>query len=290
MRALLTRTYRDPQWTSHPSKRTTPDHHRTAPVTSAQTLLRLQQLPTHVGLKQMMLRNELGVPVLSFHSQLTVWSLNGRITWLLSTDRHAPTESHPAAAPESAARRLFDHPGRPKRRGPEVGEDAPAQTAAPFDSLLPLRRSPGTLLAHGLAQPRTWQKPTLCRPSRILRRSHFPTWEFSATSGEAIPMRFKKTDDRAPALTGNCCLQHRPNCQNLHGLHSAPQKNEAKKKLYRVEEVIPLINLGRTKVYEQIRLGRLKSVTIGRRRLIPAEYLDEFIELLKRESCQPDSD
>jgi excisionase family DNA binding protein len=79
-----------------------------------------------------------------------------------------------------------------------------------------------------------------------------------------------------------CCC--RPHDTDKGAPPERPAPERPNKRLYRVEEVVPLINIGRTKVYEQIRLGRLKSVTIGNRRLIPIECVQEFIELLKRES------
>ena len=39
-----------------------------------------------------------------------------------------------------------------------------------------------------------------------------------------------------------------------------------------------LLGLGRTNVYKLINSGELRSITIGKRRLIPREALDEFIE------------
>jgi hypothetical protein len=42
--------------------------------------------------------------------------------------------------------------------------------------------------------------------------------------------------------------------------------------------------MGRTVIFEQVRLGRLKSVKVGRSRRIPLDYLIEFVELLKAES------
>ena len=56
------------------------------------------------------------------------------------------------------------------------------------------------------------------------------------------------------------------------------------RKLYKVEEAIQLLGLCRTVVFEQLRLGRLKSVKIGRARRVPAECIDEFVSLLKTES------
>ncbi|MGW2862496.1 helix-turn-helix domain-containing protein [Streptomyces sp. NPDC001205] len=54
--------------------------------------------------------------------------------------------------------------------------------------------------------------------------------------------------------------------------------------LYKPEEAASALRVGRSTVYEQIRLGRLRTITIGRRRLVPPEYVAEYIELLKREA------
>jgi excisionase family DNA binding protein len=54
--------------------------------------------------------------------------------------------------------------------------------------------------------------------------------------------------------------------------------------LYRPEEAAELLSIGRSTLYEEIRLGRLQTVRIGRRRLIPTEYIDGYVDLLKRES------
>jgi excisionase family DNA binding protein len=59
-------------------------------------------------------------------------------------------------------------------------------------------------------------------------------------------------------------------------------------RLLRVEAVAQLLDLARSTVYEEIRLGRLRTVRIGRRRLIPAEYVDEYVDLLKREALAED--
>ncbi|MFF1807917.1 DNA-binding protein [Streptomyces sp. NPDC058251] len=52
--------------------------------------------------------------------------------------------------------------------------------------------------------------------------------------------------------------------------------------LYRPEE--PRLSIGRSMVYEEIRLGRLQTVRIGRRRLAPPEYIAKYVELLRREA------
>ena len=41
------------------------------------------------------------------------------------------------------------------------------------------------------------------------------------------------------------------------------------KQLYRIKDAMVVLSLGRTAIYEQIRSGRLRSVTEGRTRLIP---------------------
>ncbi|MGW2349275.1 helix-turn-helix domain-containing protein [Actinacidiphila glaucinigra] len=55
-------------------------------------------------------------------------------------------------------------------------------------------------------------------------------------------------------------------------------------RLHRVEVAAQLLGVKRSTAYEEIRLGRLRTVRIGRRRLVPTEYINEYIELLKHES------
>jgi len=56
------------------------------------------------------------------------------------------------------------------------------------------------------------------------------------------------------------------------------------KALYRVPEVMALLSLSRTVIYELIRSGRLRTVQQGRARLIPAAAVAEYVALLERES------
>jgi excisionase family DNA binding protein len=56
------------------------------------------------------------------------------------------------------------------------------------------------------------------------------------------------------------------------------------KQLYRVRDAMTVLSLGRSAIYEQIRSGRLRSVTQGRSRLIPAAAIAEYIALLEREA------
>ena len=45
-----------------------------------------------------------------------------------------------------------------------------------------------------------------------------------------------------------------------------------------------VLSLGRSVIYEQIRSGRLRSVTQGRSRLIPASAIAEYVALLESEA------
>jgi excisionase family DNA binding protein len=58
------------------------------------------------------------------------------------------------------------------------------------------------------------------------------------------------------------------------------------KALYRVTEAMQLLSMSRTTIYEQLRAGRLRSVTQGRTRLIPATAITEYVALLEHESLR----
>ena len=58
----------------------------------------------------------------------------------------------------------------------------------------------------------------------------------------------------------------------------------ADKQLYRVREAMTVLSLSRSVIYELIRSGRLRSVTEGRSRLIPASAITEYIALLESEA------
>jgi excisionase family DNA binding protein len=62
---------------------------------------------------------------------------------------------------------------------------------------------------------------------------------------------------------------------------NAPLSDKA---LYRVPEVMILLSLSRTVIYELIRSGRLRTVQQGRVRLIPATAVAEYVALLEHES------
>lgn len=56
------------------------------------------------------------------------------------------------------------------------------------------------------------------------------------------------------------------------------------RRLYSVSEAATLLNLGRSALYEQIRSGRLVTVKSGRRRLVPAVSIDNYVALLLAEA------
>lgn len=60
------------------------------------------------------------------------------------------------------------------------------------------------------------------------------------------------------------------------------------KELYRVTEAMAVLSLGRSVIYEQLRCGRLRSVHVGRTRLIPAAAIAEYVALLEREASAAD--
>jgi excisionase family DNA binding protein len=57
-----------------------------------------------------------------------------------------------------------------------------------------------------------------------------------------------------------------------------------KRHLYRVPEAMALLSMSRSVLYEQIRGGRIRSVSQGRTRLIPAVAINEYVALLISES------
>lgn len=54
-------------------------------------------------------------------------------------------------------------------------------------------------------------------------------------------------------------------------------------KLYRVEEVAQVLNVGRTKVFDLIRSGQLASVKVGGSRRVTVRAIDDYIAKLCQE-------
>jgi excisionase family DNA binding protein len=61
---------------------------------------------------------------------------------------------------------------------------------------------------------------------------------------------------------------------------SEPVAGSATPLLYSIPEAARLLSLGRSKTYELIGSGRLRTVSVGRRRLVSACALAEFVETL----------
>ena len=57
------------------------------------------------------------------------------------------------------------------------------------------------------------------------------------------------------------------------------------KRLLTVPEVMAVLSLGRAKVYDLMRSGRLASVTVGRCRRVPIEAIEDCLALLRDEAA-----
>lgn len=55
--------------------------------------------------------------------------------------------------------------------------------------------------------------------------------------------------------------------------------------LYPVEEALQLLDLGRSKFYEEVAAGRLRVVKIGRKTRVAEHDLDAYVELLRAEAA-----
>ena len=60
--------------------------------------------------------------------------------------------------------------------------------------------------------------------------------------------------------------------------------SQLEKLLYGVSEAAEMTGIGRSKLYEELTAGRLRSVKVGTRRLIPRESLEEFVRTLTAQS------
>ncbi|WP_281368857.1 helix-turn-helix domain-containing protein [Phytohabitans rumicis] len=58
------------------------------------------------------------------------------------------------------------------------------------------------------------------------------------------------------------------------------------KALYRIPEAMRLLSLSRSVIYQEIRAGRLRTVTRGRTRLVPATAITEYVTLLETETLE----
>lgn len=58
------------------------------------------------------------------------------------------------------------------------------------------------------------------------------------------------------------------------------------KRLYTVVQVSSLLSLSRSLVFDEIRKGRLKSVKVRGARRIPAEWIDDYVNMLQQETLE----
>jgi excisionase family DNA binding protein len=63
-----------------------------------------------------------------------------------------------------------------------------------------------------------------------------------------------------------------------------PGQQSGGTRLYRIHEVLQLLPLSRSVLYEQIRSGRLRSVKQGRARLVSEKAIRDYIALLETEA------
>jgi excisionase family DNA binding protein len=56
------------------------------------------------------------------------------------------------------------------------------------------------------------------------------------------------------------------------------------KQLYRIADAMDILSLSRSRIYELIRSGRLRTVKEGRTRLVPASAIAEYVALLEHEA------
>jgi excisionase family DNA binding protein len=59
-------------------------------------------------------------------------------------------------------------------------------------------------------------------------------------------------------------------------------------RLIAIKQATYEIGIGRTVIYELIKDGRLKTVKIGRRRLVPVEAIEELVASLRKEGGEHD--
>lgn len=68
---------------------------------------------------------------------------------------------------------------------------------------------------------------------------------------------------------------------------SAKAPTSSQDALLRVEEAARRLGVGRTTAFGLIRSGELRSVTVGRRRLVPTDAIGEFVAALGRSGRGP---
>ncbi len=62
--------------------------------------------------------------------------------------------------------------------------------------------------------------------------------------------------------------------------NATPAQPEANRLAYSVDDFAELVGVGRTKIYQEIRDGRLRAKKLGSRTLIPGKVAADFIDSL----------
>ena len=58
---------------------------------------------------------------------------------------------------------------------------------------------------------------------------------------------------------------------------ATPEPADAPDRLLSVDEAAALLGIGRSRTYDEIAAGRLRSLRVGRRRLVPSGAIGEYI-------------
>ena len=56
-----------------------------------------------------------------------------------------------------------------------------------------------------------------------------------------------------------------------------------KKPRYTIVDLMAMLSIGRNRIYEAINTGKLKTHKVGKRRFALPQYVDDYIELCRRE-------
>ena len=66
--------------------------------------------------------------------------------------------------------------------------------------------------------------------------------------------------------------------------------NKPEKRTYTVAEVVEILGLSRITILRRIKDGSIPSIRLGRRVLIPAEYMDALLGKWREDKAEADND
>lgn len=72
---------------------------------------------------------------------------------------------------------------------------------------------------------------------------------------------------------------------DVENVWQLPRGGTLEQQLFTIEETRAITRLGRSLLYEKLRNGELRSVTIGRSRRIPKAAIQDFISKLERDQA-----